>query len=246
MKKWFLISGIILLIGGVAAFLIFSGSLYYKEDSEFKFVLKDTNGDFVSEYQNHSGEIIPTFEGEFVEKEDDTDHVSYREQTSVFHFRDKDTGLGRDLFIPYSLSKDIICTPGINYRIYYQVMFGWPSVYCLIISQGNALVFMGITDWNIDGNISLDDSFFKFSNPSIRVIQGGKLWFRSKIMEYIRATNIEMEFIIDGESVRMHQGDSKEIGNYKINLMVARDIEYIYQVLDGGANSISYTITRIK
>jgi len=246
MKKWFLISGIILLTGGVAVFLIFSGSLYYKEDTEFKFVLKDTNGEFVSEYQNRSGEIIPTFEGEFVEKEDDTDQISYREQTSVFHFRDKDTGLGRNLFIPYSLSKDIICTPGINYRIYYQVMFGWPSVYCLIISQGNELVFIGITDWYIDGNISIDDSFFKFSNPPIRVVPGNRLSLRFINRDYLRATNTEIEFFINEESAIMHQGETSVIGNYKINLMVARDIEYIYQVIDGGANSISYTITRIN
>jgi hypothetical protein len=244
MKKWFLIAGIILFMGGVAAFLIFSGSLYYKEDSEFKFVLKDTNGEYIAGYIYNYGTEFPVYDVVFLGKEENAGVKISHKLQAIFKFQDMYTGSEINLYIPDSLAGDINLSRGTAYKIYNQVQP--PSSFCLIICQENELIFIGIADWRLDGEMSIDDYCFEFINPPIEAVQLGNMALRYKYNGEALMTNTSIEFLIDGESARMHQGESSEIGDYKINLMVARDVANRPGVLGERATGVSYTITKIK
>jgi hypothetical protein len=246
MKKLYFITGLVLLAAGAAVFMIFSGSLYFKEGEEFRFNLRDANDELIFEYSDVYGNMLSEFDVLFLEKE----YVirdKYTSQPAVlFHFNNQNDGSPVTLSLPESLAEDISLTPGTTYRMLPQLKMGWPSAYCLIITRGQDLVFMGIADWDIDGIITIEDEYCQFITPSINVEQLGKLALRTRTDPPYRMTDTELEFRIGDETVRMHQGESSEIGDYRIKLMVARDVEYTYEIIDGGVNKISYTITRIN
>jgi hypothetical protein len=171
----------------------------------------------------------------------------YAETALYFEMVDKGSQL--NLLMPSVIADRIELDSGIVYRIVAQVVHGWPTAYGLIISQGWEVIFIGIADSQAFPNITIDDEFLPISNLPMKVektrvltnhyVDGDADTFFS------RKTNTEITFSLDGKSVAMHQGELSLIGDYKISLLIAREVQYKRNVYDAGVNEISYTVNRI-
>jgi hypothetical protein len=152
-----------------------------------------------------------------------------------------------NLLIPTNTGEVIDFVPDAEYQINYQIMGGWPTSYGLVITQGRKLIFQGVTDWQVIGNIHLEDSTLMQVSSQFKVEQGRVLsnhYIANPGDAYQRMTNIEVVFSLDGNSVTMHQGEAGLLGDFQVNLLVARIIKYRPQVTDAGVNGVSYTITK--
>ena len=54
-----------------------------------------------------------------------------------------------------------------------------------------------------------------------------------------------MIFSCNGKNITLHQGESAILGDYDVNLLVAREIQWVNPPTDAGQNGISYTIAKI-
>ncbi len=146
------------------------------------------------------------------------------------------------LIIPSGAHDTINLVPGETYQIDYFILFGWPNLYSLIINQGEPVIFEGLSAGAIDGRRSMNGTPTIRVNMS-RVLEGNYIDGESDDF-WDRKTNTEIEFTLDGNSVILHQGESSLLGDYKITLLIAREIEYKPNWYDYGQNSISYVISR--
>lgn len=166
---------------------------------------------------------------------------------NAYHFEEATQG---EIFVllPASVKDKTLFTPGIEYSISYERQVGWPTVYGMIISEEADLVFAGITDWEINGIIDIDDEIFPALNQPIFVKQARVLadnyWESRWKNSVYRKTNTEITFSLNGESVTLHQGEPAILGAYYVKLLVARTTSWVNGPTDAGQNGISYIITR--
>jgi hypothetical protein len=146
------------------------------------------------------------------------------------------------LLIPPDIADNIELIPGEVYEINYQIQYGWPDVYRLIIYKDDNVIFAGLSDWSIDGRFNLNKLIpIKVKQNKVltnHYIDGDDGDF------YIRITNTEITFDLDGDSTNLHQGQSATLGDYDITLLIAREIEYKPNWYDVGQNCISYVIVK--
>jgi hypothetical protein len=159
----------------------------------------------------------------------------------AYFFETTSTSKKLYLLIPQIYTDNIRLAPGLIYDIFFELRYGWPSAYGLIISGDNGLVFSGITDWSADGVIKLSGRL------PLKITQGGMLknnYIEGEKDFVVRETNTEIVFDANGESVILHQGQSTSFEGYAIKLLIARVTEYRPGVLDAGQNNVSYLISR--
>jgi hypothetical protein len=161
------------------------------------------------------------------------------------------SGTPFSIIFPDDIDYELKLTPGMPYQILAQVMAGFPTAYGLIISQDYEIIFAGVTDWRIDGEITIDDGFWPLTRPSFDVKLGRKLEDRymeiDNDVEFRRETNLEVDFTLGDKTFSMIQGQSAILGNYKIELTLAvdRDTQYKRRVMDGGGNAFSFIFIKL-
>ncbi len=55
---------------------------------------------------------------------------------------------------------------------------------------------------------------------------------------------MEVTFSLVGERVVLHQGQSGSLGQFEVNLLVARSVEYSGRCMDAGINGFSFTVIK--
>lgn len=110
----------------------------------------------------------------------------------------------------------------------------------LLISRDGKVVFMGHTDYRVDQTV------VPVSLPPLGFIQTGVLPDHYKTCDfgYEKLTNTEITFLLGGERIVLLQGGSGRLGQYDIDLLVARAIEYPKGCFDCGICAISFVISR--
>jgi hypothetical protein len=215
---------------------------FYPEKQQFTYGIFDPTG------RNLASSKEPlTIQAEYIDRDsvDSSDgaHIAYR-----FLMTDANTQIS--LLIPADVTDDIRLISGEVYQIISESYPGWPPTYGLIISRDADLLFAGIADWQLDGRINIDDAFFPISNKPITIQQTRVLtdnYIEHRLGESIcTTTNTEIIFSSNGKSVTLHQGESAILGDYDVNLLVAREIQWVNPPTDAGQNGISYTITKVS
>ncbi|MFC1978174.1 leucine-rich repeat domain-containing protein [Chloroflexota bacterium] len=218
---------------------------YFPENNEFVFRVTGANDAIYGVNQvnlSYSG-----IQAKYTSQDILNDELDGAQQACVYRFETVDTGSQINILIPAEVSDDLKLTTGIVYRIVYQIQQGWPTAYGLVIMDRSEVVFAGITDWRVNGNIKIDDSFLPILSPPIKIEQTKVLTdhFTEGSDSFERITNTEVCFSISGKSITLHQGEAAMLDNYKIRLLIARETKYRPGVLDAGINGVSYTILRI-
>jgi Leucine-rich repeat (LRR) protein len=203
---------------------------YFPEESEFTYRIISAN-------QEQDSIIQAKYKSQETNSSD-----KYHPQT-VYHFNTIDTESQVNLWIPSEIA-EIKLTPEMEYQIISQIQPGWPFSYGLIIAQGGNIVFLGISDGQ---HITIDDRFLPELFPTLKIEQTRVLTdhYIENINQFIRLTNTEIKFSLGDSSVTSHQGESARLGDFQINLRIARKAEYKQGYYDAGVNGLSYTISRV-
>lgn len=213
---------------------------YFYPEEEFSFQMKSSN--------NMNNLII--LQAKYITKRYIKQYTPSSDQVSCdFEVIDSHTPIS--ILFPYEKIYEINLDPGVTYRIISQINAGFPSAYGLIIFQDYEIIFTGITDWAVDGYIGIDNVFWPNAFPSINMKQGSLL--QDNYLEYdnesmfIRSTNLEIQFSLGDKTFTLHQGQSANLGDYKIDLMLAviRYTRYKREVVDGGSNGFSFMLSKL-
>ena len=215
---------------------------YYPDKQQFTYGIFDPSGRSI--VGSKEPQIIPA---KYIERA--YAYSSGKPQTA-YHFESTATHEQVTVMITALIADEIKLTSGEVYKIISEFYPGWPRTYGLIISQDGDLIFAGLSDWQLDGRINIDDAYFPISNQPITVKQARVLtdhYFERRLGESIcRTTNTEMVFSCNGKNITLHQGESAMLGDYDVNLRVAREIQWVLPPTDAGQNGISYTITKVS
>lgn len=153
-----------------------------------------------------------------------------------------------ELKIPSAFSRDLAFEEGSSYTLYYQVMYGWPSVYGLVVLHENDVVFIGVTDIFINYFIKPQETLYPAFNELFRVEQTAVLndRFITSRQCYDRITNTEVTVTHNGDSITLHQGQSGQLGDFRVELNIAREVDYAEGCFDSVLTGISYIITKFR
>lgn len=174
-------------------------------------------------------------------------------QITSYDFETIDTHVRFNLSFPSGLRYDLKLIPGATYFIFIQLAIGFSSsAYGLIISNGPEIIFAGVTDYGLDGIITIDNGFFPIGFPSMNVIQKDLMrdnYFEiNSDIQFGRTTNLEVQFILNDKIFTMHQGQSADLGDYKVDLLLAASGEMHFKVMvtdaGGSGDSISFVIAK--
>jgi hypothetical protein len=215
---------------------------YYRELTEFTVrVTDDPNSTkpFTATYEPVS------FQSKYIQQSsvNDLREAKDHQQKTAYLFEKVDTHEKVYLLFPPGLADAIDLTPGEIYRIDYQILYGWPNAYGLIIKQEDSFIFAGISDWlNTVLNIN---SLLPIKVQLSRVLTDNYIEGES-YESFLRKTNTEISFLLNGDSISLHQGQSSILNGFEIKLLVARDIQYNPNWVDAGQVGLSYVISRTK
>ena len=148
------------------------------------------------------------------------------------------------LLIPPGIADNINLIPNEVYQITNEIQYGWPNAYGLIIKQSDQLVFAGISAW-IDTKVITINTMLPFQVTQSRILEDN--YIAGGIDDFfVRKTNTEILFTLNGESMALHQGQSSTLAGYEIKLLIARDIQYKQGWYDYGQVGISYVISKTE
>jgi Leucine-rich repeat (LRR) protein len=157
----------------------------------------------------------------------------------AFRFKVVDSGSPMTLTVRSGYADRVHLVPDTTYRLIAHSVLGWPSTFGLVIKEDDDLVFLGLADWELDRTLSIG-CLSPVRAEQVRILADH---YREGDSCYDRFTNTEIAFLHAGESVLLHQGQSATLGDYEINLEIARTIDHHY-CQDAGLNNISFTISR--
>jgi len=220
---------------------------YYEELTEFKFRITDYPDDteylINNQYINYPSPIIAKYvkqEEVIDERESNIPYFEIHKMAYIFVESSNNTQIS--VLIPLGVADNIEMAPDEEYIIDYAIHPGWPDTYRLVIHKDQSVIFVGISDWDINSQFNLSD-FLPVTVEETKIltdhyISGGKEDF------WTRKTNTEIRFSLNGDPIYVHQGQSGTLGEYDITLLIARETEYRPMCYDCGKNSISYVISR--
>ena len=215
------------------------GHNYFPELTEFTFwITEDPNDVFGLPHYP----LTPPIEARYLEQEIIIKKINIDTQLLAIEFTTIPNNAQLYLLIPSGVIDTLNLIPGEIYQIDYKFQYGWPSIYRLIINKGETVIFAGLADWFVDGTLNMNDMIPIQVNKN-RVLEDNYIDGESDDF-WERKTNTEIEFTLNGNSVILHQGESSSLGDYKVILLIALDIQYKPNWYDSGQNSISYVISK--
>jgi Leucine-rich repeat (LRR) protein len=172
---------------------------------------------------------------------------------TTYNFEIVESQIPLSIKFPSEHNYDINLMPGMTYQIVAQATGPFGFCYGLIISQNYEIIFAGITDSQVYGDITVDDGFFPLTHPSLdvkisRILKDSLKDIDSKLA-FTRITNLEIQFTLLDKTFYMHQGQSAMLGDYKIDLTSACDydtrLKFNPGSIDGGPHGFSFVITKL-
>jgi len=225
---------VLLLVAGISWRVFDLG--YYRAGPDFTFSVSQVEGAAVDRGYGPRGIV----EAEYVGEGTDTS-FGFRRLGTEYRFEVLDTGESLTIGMPSDVADDIKLASGTAYLILYEIILSEPSFYSLVIWCGDDLVFAGITDVHVDRYFVLDGRLVPVKVEQTRLLT----WhYAGRDQCWDRITNTEIAFSIEGESVCLHQGQSAKLGDYQINLTVAREVQYSNQWPGCSMSGVSYIISR--
>ena len=237
MKKWMLVSLALILF--VLVGLLAYSQRYYEAGPNFEHMIYYLDAESgrrdVSRLTGNDIVITKYMEQELI------DSVPF--PYTRYYFETLDTGESVVLQIPCGVADGIKLVPDTVYRVISEIKD--EGLWGLIIYQDTEFIFAGITDHPDYGWVTIDDSFSQVKAEQTRILTNHYITSSGDDDEcWDRITNTEITFSLNGDSVTLHQGQSAVLGDYGINLMIARDVQYTNRCVDFGFHAMSYTISR--
>lgn len=225
---------VLLLVAGICWRVFDLG--YYRAGPDFVCRVSQVEGATADGRPGSSGIVKAEYVGEGAGTS-----FGFRRPGTEYRFEVLDTGQPLTIGMPSDVGDGISLVSGTEYLIRYEIILSEPSFYSLVIWRGDDLVFAGITDVHVDRYYVLDGWLVPVKVEQTRLLTwhyagGEQCWDR--------ITNTEIAFSTQGESIALHQGQSAKLGDYQINLTVAREVQYNNQWPGCGMSGVSYTITR--
>jgi Leucine-rich repeat (LRR) protein len=210
--------------------------IYFREGMEYPFGYEilgpSTSPDALCTGYGNPCSIVATYLNR-------TPYESSLYEGQAFHFNVVDTGEPITLTVRSGYANRLHLVQDTTYRLIAQGVLGWPDTFGLVIKEGDALVFLGLADWELERTISIG-CLSPIGVEQVRVLADH---YREGDSCFDRFTNTQIAFSLDGESILLDQGESATLGDYEINLDIARTVDQ-YHCPDAGANNISFTISR--
>jgi hypothetical protein len=235
----------------IASFLVLSGCAnnstmghsYYPELDEFTVSMTD---DPNSRALITSEPFPSPFQGRFVNREVLIDmragnYPALIVEKTAFIFKTV-TDAKAYLLVTKGVADSINLIPDEIYQIKYDILRGWPFAYRLILSKENELILAGISTGGFNSRLSLN-GLIPVTTTQSKILTDNYI-DGNKDVFWDRKINVEIAFNIGGNSINLHQGQSATLDNYKISLLIAREIKYKPNVYDAGQNGISYVVAR--
>jgi hypothetical protein len=144
------------------------------------------------------------------------------------------------LLFPIGTADNLKLVPGEVYSLDYEVHYGWPTTLGLTVTDGDALIFAGVTDYSVNRMVKLAGTLPVTVNQSS--VLAGHYINGTDVDPWARKTNTEIAFAVNGDSAALHQGQSATLDGYGITLLIAEQVEYKPGWPDAGQPGISYTI----
>ncbi|MBL8063159.1 MAG: hypothetical protein JNK32_09090 [Anaerolineales bacterium] len=202
----------------------------YQEKDEFYFEITTSDTvDLSAIYEPTQMDVL------YIDHADQT--LPNKEPRRILHF--EIIGTSEEIFITLdtALASKINLLSGEMYHLTLQMVLGWPSCYGLMFTDKNdELVFLGISDWDLNGAIDLYGlSPLEIKQTRILIGHtrlGGKC--------YSRITNTEIQFSQNGKTIKLHQGQSERLNNYEIQLQIAQKVRYTDKCHNAGRLGLSF------
>jgi hypothetical protein len=211
---------------------------YYKEQTEFTLRVTDDPSNV------EPVELLPVVvQARYICKDTVVDKRESDSKKTAYIF-ETDTSDTVYLLIPPGIADNINLIPDERYQIDYQIQYGWPNIYRLIISMEDAVIFAGLSDWTVNGRLNMNE-LIPVKITQNRLLPNHYIDGESD-GPWSRKTNVEITFTLNGNSVTLHQGQSSSLGEYEVKLLIAREIEYNPNWYDVGQNGISYIVSKIN
>ncbi len=169
-----------------------------------------------------------------------------------YTFKRPDSDASFNIIFPEGRKYDLKLTPGQDYQLYIE-SDSYMGCYCLIICQGQEIVFAGITDEEIERTIKIGDAIFSASFPvfSVKLSREIADHYYEEIFNgwYYKYINQEIQFSLGGKSFTLHQGQTANLGDYRIDLYCAnshetRRVGLQNMLTDGGVGDFSFVLSR--
>ena len=144
------------------------------------------------------------------------------------------------LLFPIGTADNLKLVLGEVYSLDYEVHYGWPTTMGLKVTEGSALIFAGVTDYAVNQTVKLAGTLPVSVNQA-RVLAGNYI-NGTDSAPWVRKTNTEITFALNGRSADLHQGQTYLLNGYEITLLIAEQTEYKPGWLDVAQPGISYTI----
>lgn len=216
---------------------LFSGCGLYKADPEFNFNVFPIEDPQEATFPYQRGQLHAVYTEQTMEK--------VRRQiplNRVYRFLKEP---GQDVFllyIPDNAADTLPLQAGTEYFILYNAVCCGYNYESLYIFEDNTLIFAGVTDWSPDGAFEDYEQYLPFSVKQTALLTSHR---QGKYECVDSKTNTEITFTSkSGEKLTMHQGQSGELGDYKIHLRIAQDVELSGECPDYTETQFSYTITK--
>jgi len=207
---------------------------YFDQKIEFMHTFSTNQGYSV----DHENSI---FNAEFIKMTDDPPQAySISEAKFRYKFREIDSGVEIYMFT-FNFSDTISFIEGTVYEIYNFSRAGWPSSYGLLILDNDEMFFSGVSGWNMVDTLS--NLYKNYLKVSLHRVLNNHYRENECVGKII---NTEIKFQIDTDVIFLHQGQSDNLGNFHVNLGIAKTAKGDNgNCTDAGFNGVSYTISKI-
>lgn len=139
------------------------------------------------------------------------------------NFRQVQTDAPISILVTSKYASFIKLTPNHEYQITIQRIGFMNYDSDLMITENGQMIFLGVSGgYPAAGKTPFESSPIQITNRET-LINHYKLNPTDCVAKY---TNTKLRFEANGEAVELHQGESGKLGNYEINLLIARDIQF--------------------
>jgi hypothetical protein len=115
------------------------------------------------------------------------------------------------------------------------------------------MIFAGVTGYRFFSGATIFDNFWLDLFPAFDIEYGHPMIDNyheyDSFEEYLKHTNLEVWFSLGDKSFALHQGQTADFGEYKVDLLIAEDIEYQPKRLvmrnGDGSNGFSFLISKM-
>jgi len=150
-------------------------------------------------------------------------------------------GDGRDYLIRFRLPEmELPLELARSYDFEIQYVGGWPAASSIFVRDGDGLLFVGVSDWDMGSNV------VKGGVPGFEIEKiASDCRSRPHSSCYDELRNAILKVADGNNIVELFHGESARLGSYRVTCLTCQDVVYNSSCADAGLISISYTISRV-